>query len=136
MNKQDLQIIAENTYKDFLIFMETGTGLGDVVKYKVSQFSNRIDWEHFVDHCRKTMAKKQKEYATDADTLHNFRVGAQLTGQSMADVARGFQLKHVISILDLDKDKDYPLTLLYEKFGDWLNYQVLISACEWEGVTE
>lgn len=83
-----------------------------------------------VIHARNVMQTKQKEYATDSDVLHNFRVGSMLSGQSMQDVCKGFMLKHFISILDMTGKES--CRYAFEKFGDYLNYLCLLEACRVE----
>ena len=81
---------------------------------------------------KETLSSKAKEYATDMDKLHNFNVGARLTGQTRERVLWGFALKHYISFLDildgLDKGKLPSEAIVDEKVGDLINYLVLIEA--------
>lgn len=79
-----------------------------------------------------TLGQKAKEYATNMDKLHNFNVGARLTGQTRERVLWGFALKHYISFLDildgLDKGKLPIEAMVDEKVGDLINYLVLVEA--------
>lgn len=81
---------------------------------------------------KETLSSKAEEYATDNDKLHNFNVGARLTGQTREKVLWGFAIKHYISFLDildsLDKGKLPTETLVDEKIGDLINYLVLVEA--------
>ena len=81
---------------------------------------------------KETLSSKAKEYATDNDKLHNFNVGARLTGQTRERVLWGFALKHYISFLDildnLDKGKLPSEAMVDEKVGDLINYLVLVEA--------
>lgn len=81
---------------------------------------------------KETLSSKAKEYATDMDKLHNFNVGARLTGQTRERVLWGFALKHYISFLDildsLDKGKLPSEAIVDEKVGDLINYLVLVEA--------
>jgi hypothetical protein len=81
---------------------------------------------------KETLSSKAEEYATDNDKLHNFNVGARLTGQTRERVLWGFAIKHYISFLDildsLDKGKLPTETLVDEKIGDLINYLVLVEA--------
>lgn len=81
---------------------------------------------------KETLSSKAKEYATDMDKLHNFNVGARLTGQTRERVLWGFALKHYISFLDildgLDKGKLPSEAMVDEKVGDLINYLVLVEA--------
>ena len=80
------------------------------------------------------LASKRAEYApTDDDRLHNFRVAAGLRGTSLADAAYGMALKHLISVNDIIiasvQGKVPNDAMLDEKFGDAINYFILIKAC-------
>ena len=79
-----------------------------------------------------TLSSKAEEYATDNDKLHNFNVGARLTGQTREKVLWGFAIKHYISFLDildsLDKGKLPTEAIVDEKIGDLINYLVLVEA--------
>ena len=81
---------------------------------------------------KETLSSKAEEYATDNDKLHNFNVGARLTGQTRERVLWGFALKHYISFLDildnLDKGKLPTEAMVDEKVGDLINYLVLVEA--------
>lgn len=81
---------------------------------------------------KETLSSKAKEYATDMDKLHNFNVGARLSGQTRERVLWGFALKHYISFLDildgLDKGKLPSEAIVDEKVGDLINYLVLVEA--------
>jgi len=79
-----------------------------------------------------TLGQKAKEYAAEGDKLHNFNVGARITGQTREKVLWGFALKHYISFLDilenLDKGKLPTEAMVDEKIGDLINYLVLVEA--------
>lgn len=81
---------------------------------------------------KETLSSKAEEYATDNDKLHNFNVGARLTGQTRERVLWGFAIKHYISFLDildsLDKGKLPTEAIVDEKIGDLINYLVLVEA--------
>ena len=81
---------------------------------------------------KETLSSKAKEYAPEGDKLHNFNVGARLTGQTREKVLWGFALKHYISFLDildnLDNGKLPTEAMVDEKIGDLINYLVLVEA--------
>lgn len=81
---------------------------------------------------KETLSSKAEEYATDNDKLHNFNVGARLTGQTRERVLWGFAIKHYISFLDildnLDKGKLPTEAMVDEKIGDLCCYLVLVEA--------
>lgn len=89
--------------------------------------------EEFLAHAERVLLGKNDEYAEEKDVLKNFMIASEMTGRLPSVIAEYYQLKHTVSILDLDSNKTYTKEYLFEKFGDWLNYAVLISACEIAG---
>ena len=75
------------------------------------------------------LTKKQAEYATDEDRLHNFHAGAGLTGRTPEQVCGGFLLKHVVSIFDMiESGEPQRIDLWNEKITDMINYGLLLRA--------
>jgi|GEM_PF-1541198 hypothetical protein len=86
---------------------------------------------HFrFEKCKETLLKKAREYATEDERLANFKRGASLLNTSSAKIAMGYGLKHLISVIDMVEGR-LPATeeMFDEKFGDALNYLVLLEAC-------
>jgi len=79
-----------------------------------------------------TLGQKAKEYAAEGDKLHNFNVGARITGQIREKVLWGFALKHYISFMDILDDMELGKlpseAMVDEKIGDLINYLVLVEA--------
>jgi hypothetical protein len=79
-----------------------------------------------------TLGNKAKEYAAEGDKLHNFNVGARMTGQIRERVLWGFALKHYISFMDILDDMELGKLpsegMVDEKIGDLINYLVLVEA--------
>ena len=79
-----------------------------------------------------TLGQKAKEYAAEGDKLHNFNVGARMTGQIREKVLWGFALKHYISFMDILDDMELGKlpseAMVDEKIGDLINYLVLVEA--------
>ena len=79
-----------------------------------------------------TLGQKAKEYAAEGDKLHNFNVGARITGQIREKVLWGFALKHYISFMDILDDMELGKlpseATVDEKIGDLINYLVLVEA--------
>lgn len=90
------------------------------------------------------LLQKAKEYATDADRLHNFNSALNYGVQPVA-AAFHFMLKHIISIDDMlkkwkllenrrsigehiDPSEEIPYSLCIEKCGDAFNYLILLIA--------
>jgi len=84
------------------------------------------------DSILESLSRKGIEYSRNRDPLHNFNVGARLSGLSREKVLWGFALKHYISFLDILDDvsnnhlpkEEY----LDEKIGDLINYLILCEA--------
>lgn len=78
------------------------------------------------------LGSKAKEYASEGDKLHNFNVGARITGQTREKVLWGFALKHYISFMDILDDLELGIipseALVDEKIGDLINYLILAEA--------
>lgn len=76
-----------------------------------------------------TLIKKAKEYATDVDRLHTFKVAAELQGMTVREALGGMMAKHVVSVYDLIRQPELASPEVWdEKLGDNLNYLLLLSA--------
>ena len=79
-----------------------------------------------------TLSIKGREYTRNDNPLHNFEVGATMSGQIREKVLYGFALKHLISLADIrndiEKGKLPSLETIEEKFGDVINYLILEKA--------
>lgn len=81
------------------------------------------------DNSMDTMLKKNANYA-DADRLHNFKVGAAITGGTPAQAALGYMAKHLASLQDKVRKNDFhDREDLLEKCQDIINYVVFIWCC-------
>ena len=81
------------------------------------------------DQSMDTMLKKNANYA-DADRLHNFKVGAAITGGTPAQAALGYMAKHLASLQDKVRKNDFhDREDLLEKCQDIINYVVFIWCC-------
>jgi hypothetical protein len=99
----------------------------------------KLDQESFekilnerIEKIKDTLIVKSKEYSRNNDKLHNFNVGASITGQKREEVLHGFLLKHLISYFDMIEDIKkgiYPKDkYLDEKIGDIIIYFILFEA--------
>lgn len=92
------------------------------------------DFEKFLDarlaKIKAMLSIKAKEYATEGDRLHNFKRSAGIRGgRTPAQVCLDFMTKHLTSVFDLvDTDSTVPPAFLDEKFGDVVNYFILLEA--------
>lgn len=77
-----------------------------------------------------TLTKKNANYATAEDRLHNFKVGAAITGGTPAQAALGYMAKHLAYLQDKVARNDFhDREDLKEKIQDSINYLVLIWCC-------
>jgi hypothetical protein len=78
---------------------------------------------------RWTLVEKAKEYASDGDRLHNFKIAAALTQSSEEQALWGFLVKHLVSLSDMVTSGDeYTDAQWDEKIGDAINYLFLLRA--------
>ena len=88
--------------------------------------------EDTLTQAHNVLGVKAIEYVRNNDAMHNFNVGAKMTGQTREQVLYGFALKHHISINDMREDisqgKLPTKVMVDEKFGDAINYLILEKA--------
>ena len=93
----------------------------------VQEFEMIFDQQ--VDICRKILIDKAKEYADDADRLHNFKVAAALGSITEREALAGMMRKHTVSIYDMTRSPElYSLEMWNEKITDHINYLILLKA--------
>ena len=75
------------------------------------------------------LSSKAKEYASDADRLHNFKIAANILQCTPEQALLGMAVKHLTSIIDMVNGETKPTTaLIDEKIGDMINYLHLLEA--------
>lgn len=88
--------------------------------------------EYIADRSISMLESKGEEYSKEDNKLHNFDVGAKITGKLREEVLLGFLLKHQISLLDIIEDikvnKLPSRELIDSKLGDIINYHILLEA--------
>ena len=86
---------------------------------------------------QEVLGNKAKEYALNGDRLHNFKVAAQINGESQARALWGMATKHLVSVIDLIEGRLEPTEhLINEKIGDMINYLILLEAIFQEGIDD
>ena len=76
-----------------------------------------------------TLLQKAKEYATNGDRLHNFKVAAAVQGITPMQALAGMTAKHTVSVYDMTgTGENYPVDLWEEKIKDSINYLFLLWA--------
>ena len=102
-----------------------------------------FDWavERRIRKIRAVLSNKGKEYASETDRMHNFKVAARFDGSTPERALWGMLLKHLVSVKDqvdaLDRlpvDHMPDLPRWQEKLGDAINYLVLLEGLIWERV--
>ena len=92
-----------------------------------NRFGNLV--EERLDSCMSTLIQKDKEYGSEKDRLHNFKVAAAIKDETVEEALLGMWVKHIVSIVDLMKNPETATKeLLKEKFGDNINYSLLAEA--------
>ncbi|MCK4788897.1 MAG: hypothetical protein KAV87_34465 [Desulfobacteraceae bacterium] len=85
-----------------------------------------------LDVCKKVLTAKNKEYSTDDDRLHNFKLAATIQGITQAEALRWMWAKHLVSIMDIidmmARGEIPTRELVAEKLGDNINYSLLCEA--------
>ena len=82
-----------------------------------------------------TLATKAKEYSQDGNRLHNFDIAIKLINLVKPSDDRTYSMlclnsKQLVSVIDIlnEPDKEYSEAFLAEKFGDVMNYFMLMYA--------
>ena len=71
----------------------------------------------------KTLKEKNARYSRNADSLHNFRAGAEITGKTPAETCWGYASKHLIALRDMVDANDFSNREDFlEKCQDAINY--------------
>jgi len=95
---------------------------------------NRKEFNQLVDKRKEliesVLQKKGAEYSGDANVFHNFEEGTKISFHSKREmVAWEYMTKHLQSIRDMiSDDKAYSEHIIREKFGDAINYLILMEA--------
>jgi hypothetical protein len=99
--------------------------------------------EDQLNRCKATMVKKNDEYSSEIDRLHNFKVAARINSPEATtpeEALLGMYRKHIVSTLDIIENAkfgDLPSTgLLNEKIGDSINYLLLLQALVTERIED
>jgi hypothetical protein len=94
---------------------------------------NHEGFEHVfnrqIEQSREVLLKKAREYASDEDRLHNFKIAAALTQETPEQALWGFLVKHLVSLSDMIvTERSYSEAVWDEKIGDSINYLILLRA--------
>ena len=79
--------------------------------------------------CTDVLVDKAREYAPDADRLHNFRVAAALQDVDLLEACAGMMAKHTVSVYDMcGSTETFTIEQWSEKITDHINYLVILRA--------
>jgi len=94
-------------------------------------YSNQFDYlyNQVMEHVKKLLQNKAKEYAPNKDRLENFKQGANLTHLTPSETCWAYQSKHIASISQMVFQNE-PVKYEYalEKIGDNIAYSILLLA--------
>lgn len=91
-----------------------------------SEFSEVVDEQ--LDVCKSLLVAKGREYSTESDKLHNFKVSAELQGVTQRQALGGMMAKHTVSIYDMIQSaNDFAAPIWNEKITDHINYLLLLQ---------
>lgn len=89
-----------------------------------------------LNKCNDILFAKNKEYSSDTDRLHNFKVAARVNGCTPEQALWGMNTKHLVSIMDLVEDPSKATKeMIDEKITDSINYLLLLEALLIERLT-
>jgi len=94
-------------------------------------FNNLV--ERRISLTKVTLVKKGQEYSSETDVFHNFKSATGLSFHNTPEkVGWEFMVKHLQSIKDImdivDNEGRLPsVEMIEEKFGDAINYLILIE---------
>jgi hypothetical protein len=84
-----------------------------------------------LNNTESVLKSKGKEYATNNDRYHNFRVAARVLNTTPEKALLGMAAKHLVSILDIVENSSKGELIneahLDEKIGDMINYLILLE---------
>jgi hypothetical protein len=96
----------------------------------------KIISETFEDSER-TLSSKGTEYSTNNNVFETFEKSVGSFFSSREEAALGFSIKHFTSITDMVlTNKEYSKEYIDEKFGDIINYMLLLKAMMYENNLE
>lgn len=84
--------------------------------------------EEQLEKCKSLLTAKGREYSTEQDKLHNFKVAAELQGKTQRQALGGMMAKHTVSIYDMIQSvNDFAAPVWNEKITDHINYLLLLQ---------
>ena len=98
--------------------------------YYMRSVKNPILIKPLMEHSKETLVVKAAEYASDKDRLYNFKRAGELTHKEPEETLIGMASKHFVSVEELCSyyDTTHSQEFILEKFGDAVNYLILLYA--------
>ena len=117
-----------NEYHEEIEFSLLSDLLNEWKKYRTINGATKNDWIDLQNICHNVLIKKASEYAQAEKRLHNFLECQEIYGGSLSKQVIDLRKKHLISIFDIldSGTNDYTIEYLDEKFGDYVNYTLLL----------
>lgn len=70
-----------------------------------------------------TLTEKNARYSSSDDALHNFKMGAEISGSTPAQACWGYMAKHLVALRDMIERNDFSnRNDFLEKCQDTINY--------------
>ena len=117
-----------NEYHDEIEFPMLSDLLNEWKTLRTINGAFKNKWTDLEDICHSVLIKKAQEYAKAEQRLHNFIRCKKVYGGSLCKQVIDIRKKHLMSIFDIldDKNKEHRIEFLDEKFGDYVNYTLLL----------
>jgi hypothetical protein len=128
--RKELGVLPYEQTKDVfpMLFNDVGQAAMDDTM-QTEEFTRLI--EEQVARSTSLLVDKAREYASDTDRLHNFKVAARLQGGTPEQALGGFLAKHIVSVFDMiGSGKEYPKEVWDEKVTDSINYLLILRAMQ------
>ncbi len=88
-----------------------------------------------LEACKSVLCRKDKEYSSDTDRLHNFKVAGRINNETPEQALWGMYTKHLVSVMDMvNSPEGVTLDAIAEKIGDSINYHLLFEGLLMERV--
>jgi hypothetical protein len=95
---------------------------------KSSTFVNMI-LEPRLEKIRAGLASKSKEYSSDNDRLHNFKIAARVQKTTPEKALWGMAMRDLVSVIDIIEKRRYHDTeTIGKKIGGLINHLILLEA--------
>jgi hypothetical protein len=84
--------------------------------------------EQRLQRIKDTLDKKGEEYAPNINIFSNFNKAQDIIPMSREEIMFIYATKHLVSVIEIVEGRKLPKAQIEEKFGDLVNYLILIEA--------